>query len=286
MGIQACSAGCSSRTSFFPFYSHALVSFSDSSNQDRFLSNSQGITDVLTIEIPAPAVFVDLSQNLLENIPRNSFKNLPFLDHLDLYSNRIEIIEDHSFETLANLTIFHMHNNRLREITSFMFSGLFSLLELSLNNNNIRFIQNGSFSDLMNLARLKLQNNLLRIISLNIFHPIKHPRNLADFNMKNNTLLCNNDMIWMIRAKWLHITHNSETICSGPDEVEGALWSEWSQEFGKNLCHKFRPLSSRTLVGLLVRQTDIHTTAVVTKSKFTPQNLQITSFLQPIINWN
>ena len=186
----------------------------------------------MEINIPAPAVFVDLSFNLLENVPANYFVNLPSLDHLDLYSNQIEIIEDRSFQYLSNLSICHLHNNKLKEVTRYMFSGLSNLRKLSLYGNNIKSIQGGSFFDLVKLTRLQIQNNLLQIISEWIFDPVNHPQHLMDFNIMNNHLWCTCNMTWIKEAEgnWLQVTHKSETFCHGPGEYCGTLWSEWPRE--------------------------------------------------------
>lgn len=82
-------------------------------------------------------VMLDMSQNILSEIPDGVFSSLSSLHNLDLSSNRITRISKDSFTGLVNLERLYLYNNKIQSIHRSAFEGLENLLELKLQGNQI-----------------------------------------------------------------------------------------------------------------------------------------------------
>ncbi|XP_071386118.1 vasorin-like [Centroberyx affinis] len=80
---------------------------------------------------------VDLSQNVLTEIPGGVFETLSMLKNLDLSSNYITHISKDSFSGLVQLERLYLHANRIQSIHLEAFEGLEMLLELKLQGNQL-----------------------------------------------------------------------------------------------------------------------------------------------------
>ncbi len=80
---------------------------------------------------------LDLSQNVLSEIPDGVFSPLSSLHNLDLSSNHISHISKDSFSGLVNLERLYLYSNRIQRIHPAAFEGLENLLELKLQGNQI-----------------------------------------------------------------------------------------------------------------------------------------------------
>ncbi len=113
-------------------------------------------------DIPAEAELVDLSDNLLVNVPADSFKNLTKLKTLDLSVNQIAFIEDGAFNGLDSIEKVDLRANQIVSIGPGTFKGLKNLNEsLNLGYNRLTSIPPGTFKDLGKLEGLWLWQNLL-----------------------------------------------------------------------------------------------------------------------------
>lgn len=88
------------------------------------------------------------------------------MERLNLDNNEISEIKRDSFLFLSNLKCLCLSNNKLKIIDSNIFRGLIELERLFLDNNEINEILNGNFfySELSKLKELSLFNNKLKHI--------------------------------------------------------------------------------------------------------------------------
>ncbi|XP_069386563.1 vasorin-like [Paralichthys olivaceus] len=99
---------------------------------------------------------LDLSQNVLVEIPDGVFEMLSKLKNLDLSTNDITHISKGSFSGLVQLERLYLHANRIQSIHLEAFDGLDMLLELKLQGNQLTSLPALHFPKLL---LLDLSNN-------------------------------------------------------------------------------------------------------------------------------
>ena len=108
---------------------------------------------------------LDLSNNYLETLQTNLFKDLKSLEFLSLSGNSIVYIERNIFQSLTNLKTLKLDKNHLRDIDEAWFNNAsLSLRDLDLRSNRLESIQGGDMMWLRGLERLKLSKNKLSYI--------------------------------------------------------------------------------------------------------------------------
>lgn len=140
---------------------------------------------------------IDLSYNMLTNIPTYSFSGLQRLQEIDLAHNKISSIDPLAFANVPNLsnlylsfnllsqlapTVFHdlkslkvllIDNNKFTQLPPGLFKNLSHLINLSLADNQISQIDAGHLIGLENLSNLDLKNNQIKSLDTAIFIPFK-----------------------------------------------------------------------------------------------------------------
>lgn len=105
--------------------------------------------------------YLDLSNNLIENITSKTFSNLNRLYVLDLNNNRIKNIHFDAFRTHEALFYLRLKNNYIDSIPSI--KGLQSLLELDLSNQNGKLLKLNNYQfERLNAPIIMLTINLER----------------------------------------------------------------------------------------------------------------------------
>lgn len=168
---------------------------------------------------------LDLSNNLIEKITGNNFKDLKelkklnleanFLEGLDgglltglkslkilnLQANRIFFISSGTFENSRNLEYLNLAFNRLQKLYARIFNPLVNLKDLYLNNMRINSIEDEAFLGLERLTKLSLKDDHLENISKNTFKGLrglthldlrqsfKHMENITFYELKNLQML-------------------------------------------------------------------------------------------------
>ncbi|CAK1584859.1 unnamed protein product [Parnassius mnemosyne] len=135
---------------------------------------------------------VDLSHNLIEEIPESIFSSFSQMQYLNLKNNRLHTLNILCFEGIKNLQRLQLgHNeivdinssflrfkdlqelslehNRIERILSRDFQNLFNLNKLYLSNNNISYIEKSSFDKMTYLNTLDLSDNFLFAIDKEVF---------------------------------------------------------------------------------------------------------------------
>lgn len=124
---------------------------------------------------------LNVSNNHLTVIPRNTFPKLYELHTIDLNNNMITDIANTVFQTLFGLRFLNLSYNSLETIKSSTFGTLPTLLELDLSYNKIEDVSRGALANLASLQRLHLHHNFIsKIFQLSI--------SLSSLDLSNNRI--------------------------------------------------------------------------------------------------
>ncbi|CAK1584858.1 unnamed protein product [Parnassius mnemosyne] len=111
---------------------------------------------------------VDLSHNLIEEIPESIFSSFSQMQYLNLKNNRLHTLNILCFEGINNLQRLQLGHNEIVDINS-SFLRFKDLQELSLEHNRIERILSRDFQNLFNLNKLYLSNNNISYIEKSSF---------------------------------------------------------------------------------------------------------------------
>lgn len=107
---------------------------------------------------------LDLSQNLIESIDENDFRELSIRRYLRLGQNNISSIAPGAFSDLSDLDALELYGNALDHLDASFFKGLGRLGELRIHDNQITSIEPGDFDEVPNLHELRLGGNAITSI--------------------------------------------------------------------------------------------------------------------------
>lgn len=133
--------------------------------------------DTIPAGIPADTVILNLENNRIKRITKNSLRYLTELKVLRLSNNNINTLEEGCFQDLKNLMKLDLARNDLSELYPGIFSPLKSLEILYLYNNKIETLD-GLLEDLKNLKKLTLENNMLTEITNETFRNLEKLQHL------------------------------------------------------------------------------------------------------------
>ena len=106
---------------------------------------------------------LDLSNNLLTQLPATVFEDLRSLRTLKLQNNHLETLPAGILD-LSSLETLQLENNNLETLPAGIFEGLKNLQILDLTSNGLKTLPAGVFSNLTYLQRLSLRNNGLEVL--------------------------------------------------------------------------------------------------------------------------
>lgn len=129
---------------------------------------------------------LDLSQNMLNDLPRNVFTGLAKLKQLNLSENNLAIVPFQVFKDLQEIKMLDLSFNFMRSVLENFFITNKKLKVLKLNNNEIDKISMNSFYGLRQLTDLDLSMNRLIFIDRNAFDDLQELRTL---NLRNNQMV-------------------------------------------------------------------------------------------------
>ncbi|XP_013200582.1 protein artichoke isoform X2 [Amyelois transitella] len=128
-------------------------------NQIMHISEFRALLDAL------PRLkFLDMSDNLLQEIPRGALRGHPSLERLHLNKNSIKYIQADAFVAMPALRELHLSNNSLTDMNEGPFWNLPALKGLDLSNNYFQRLQPKMLYNLPALRRINFSNNQLSII--------------------------------------------------------------------------------------------------------------------------
>ncbi|XP_063529124.1 protein artichoke-like [Cydia strobilella] len=128
-------------------------------NQITHISEFRALLDAL------PRLrFLDMSENLLQDIPRGALRGHPSLERLHLNKNNIKFIQADAFMAMPALRELHLSNNSLTDFNEGPFWNLPALKGLDLSFNYFQRLQPKLLYNLPSLRRINLSNNQLTMI--------------------------------------------------------------------------------------------------------------------------
>ncbi|XP_078582162.1 uncharacterized protein LOC144865383 [Branchiostoma floridae x Branchiostoma japonicum] len=119
--------------------------------------------------IPDVTVTLDLSGNMLQDIPLGFLRNLSSLKLLNIENNALVVLRNNTFVGVTNLTSVFLGGNDLIDIEQDAFKSVSHLKQLRLNNNKLTIIHNETFKGLISLISLNLASNQLEYIESRAF---------------------------------------------------------------------------------------------------------------------
>ncbi|XP_071998157.1 trophoblast glycoprotein [Engystomops pustulosus] len=193
-----------------------------------------------------------LGNNQLQELGRNTFRNLPGLKYLDLSGNKLSYISDLSFRvgvdlssplqelnlrnslyneslifilagalqnrSLSNLQKLDLSGNSLMYLPPDIFSSLPSLKHLDLSNNSLVSLRPGIFTSLDSLEVLDLRHNALKNLRNGTFKDFSNHSGLSVF-LGDNSWVCDCEIEPFL--SWLKDTtvvkDSSSLLCTDPE---------------------------------------------------------------------
>ena len=172
--------------------------------------------NILT-ELP-PAIFYGLGAlnilrlqgNRLTALPAGVFTGLAALSALYLNRNSLAALPSGIFDRLAELEVLYLNNNNLTALLSGIFTGLSDLETLKLSDNSLTALPAGLFSELTELDYLSLSNNFLTELPAGLFSGLKV---LTVLRLEGNSLyvLPAGAFAGLVRLGVLYLNDNSLT---------------------------------------------------------------------------
>ncbi|XP_023954786.2 protein artichoke [Bicyclus anynana] len=108
--------------------------------------------------------YLDMSDNMLREIPRGALRGHPSLERLHLNKNNIKFIDADAFVAMPALRELHLRNNSLSDMNEGPFWNLPALKGLDLSKNYFRRLQPKLLYNLPALRRIDMSNNELTVI--------------------------------------------------------------------------------------------------------------------------
>ncbi|KAF5282875.1 hypothetical protein FQA39_LY17455 [Lamprigera yunnana] len=187
---------------------------------------------------------LDLSHNLITNLPANVFQNADLLNlqQLNLHANEIFEIDEDAFRGVFNLRDLDLSNNKIinlkadtiprwvaklnlngnplkRLVHFFLTSPL--LRYLSVENCEIEEIHDGALQELTGLQELSLCGNKLRHLNESIF---KNLRSLKILRLEDNPWEC--DCTFRKFKDWYYKLDRGTVTCASPKHLKGKIWKK------------------------------------------------------------
>ena len=194
-----CPSSCICHGLYFQCQEAALVQVPEFSRRARTIDLKQNNISSLPLSLHqyTELARLDLSQNVIKDLPLDMLATLSNLLYLDLSSNDVYAlrykvfyglvrlttlklegnpitnIEPGAFISLANVKTFELKNMNLNTIHGGSFEGLLSVLELDLSLSRIQSLEKGAFSGLESLSRLNISRNSIKRFQKQDFSALK-----------------------------------------------------------------------------------------------------------------
>lgn len=163
-------------------------------------------------------------------INQDAFKNLKILVELDLSDNAIETLDKNTFNGNDRLRVLYLSNNPLKKLVAHQFPVLPHLRTLDLHNCQLNSIDAAAFANLELLEFINLKNNLLEGLSDHVF---QYMRNLKTLLLEGNPWNCNCKLRkfrnWYIKSN----LNSINLLCSSPNILRNKEWQSVDEiQFG------------------------------------------------------
>lgn len=123
---------------------------------------------------------LNLSHNLIRQIPSETFSNFPKLEQLDLFGNLIDNLDEVIFPN--EMELLDLGLNNLKSIPRFQ---LTKLIKLNVEQNQVQELLPHNFVLLSALKTLNLKSNLISVYSENTFDGLQ---SIESIDLSNNLM--------------------------------------------------------------------------------------------------
>lgn len=171
-----------------------------------------------------------LKKSTVTSVHRDAFKNLKILVEIDLSENGIETLDKNTFNGNDRLRILYLNGNPLKMLMAYQFPVLPHLRSLDLHNCQINSIDPLAFANLELLELLNLKNNLLENLPDTVF---QYMRNLKTLQLEGNPWRC--DCHLRLFRNWYVQNHEKSASlqCTSPLALQTKAWSSIDElQFG------------------------------------------------------
>ncbi|CAH1996728.1 unnamed protein product [Acanthoscelides obtectus] len=199
-----------------------------------------------------------MDSNIISEIHPDGLSGLPVLGYLDICDNNLTSLPTESLAKLSSLNMLKLSGNFIESIPPVAFKGLFHLKTLKIDRLELlEEIDVRAFVDNINLEKVNMDFNVkVRTLPTRLFHSNSKLRyisvrynslenldathfpldQLSELKIGGNPLQCNCSLGWLwqiikeSKSKTLNQTDNlildeNDIICSGPEELRGAMLS-------------------------------------------------------------
>ena len=150
---------------------------------------------------------LNLSHNMLHDLPENIFEGLEKLEELSLGFNQLHVIPFQLFASIKYLQLLDLSHNAISCLPNESFQPNHNLITLFLQGNLLAELTTQTFDGLSNLKTLDLSNNSLRILPWNLFAKLT---SLKYLHLGKNSIrnLSDNSLRGLNRLSWLNLSDN------------------------------------------------------------------------------
>ncbi|XP_057317912.1 chaoptin-like [Microplitis mediator] len=149
---------------------------------------------------------LNLQDNRLVTLRKQTFHGTPFLQQLDLSRNSLSQLSTEQFRNLRNLRILNLSGNHIRSLSRDVFEGT-RIETLDLSSNRISIVPSAAFLEVgYTLRDLNLAENLIEHLDSSAF-PLSQ---LIKLNLANNrlTILPDNTFVSVNKLLSLNLSNN------------------------------------------------------------------------------
>lgn len=189
---------------------------------------------------------LNLDHNKLGSVTNQSLEGLVRLGTLLLSNNEIEDIEPGAFVHCKQLHILNLSSNKLPTLKTYMVKGLEdSLIELHLSNNYLSRVPTEAIAKLRHLDKLYLNGNPLSVLKNSDFNGINPNLDSLDLSDCGLYAISQNSFLGLGRLKYLNLEDNG--LHELPNEAFKHLFDLETLKVGRN---KLRTLDQNDLLYL------------------------------------
>lgn len=172
---------------------------------------------------------VHMQHTNIRIVHREAFKDLKILIEIDLSNNLIEQLDKQTFSSNDRLRILDLSGNPIRELVAYQFPVLRYFRTLYMENCKLVHIHETAFSNLDQLEALNLKFNALTKLPENVFN---HMKNLKTLSLEDNPWVC--DCALRKFKAWYNARGGYPSlVCTEPALLKDRKWeSIETEDFG------------------------------------------------------
>ncbi|KAK4871473.1 hypothetical protein RN001_015597 [Aquatica leii] len=198
--------------------------------------NSNRITDLKPFPSDIKMRRLQLSDNLMSELKRESFASLNYLIDADFSKNKIKRVDPYTFNDLPGFITLELQGNPLDPVGGIFLSSR-SLMYLDISNCGLTHLNSQFFLNISALTTLDLSENPLNEITDLVFKPLISLE-ILKMNRCNLTTIYNNAFESQTHLKTLELQENTLTVL------------DWRQVFGQLLRLTFLDLNNAHITNI------------------------------------